>query len=357
MEMKHAHPLRIFWPSLLLTVVLSGVVAYHDGLAGLWLFIILIALELTFSFDNAIVNSKVLRTMSRFWQTIFLTVGIIVAVFVVRFLLPIVIVMAASGLGFGDVVHLALNDPERYGEVLHEASPMINAFGGAFLLMIGLNYFLDRHKETHWIRRIEPFLTRLGRFTGIKIIIMLLVTALLYLTVSDTYQTVVLVSSLAGIILHVTLTSLSSIFSRRAQSKLDSTAQKHYVQTGWAAFASFIYLEFLDASFSFDSVIGAFAITTSVLLIIAGLGVGAIWVRSLTVYLLRSGTLTRYRYLEHGAHWAILALGTMMMLKLYGIEPPEWVTGSLGLVFVLTALVTSILERSYARRRSKNSKA
>ena len=90
--------------------------------------------------------------------------------------------------------------------------------------------------------------------------------------------------------------------------------------------------------------IGAFAITNSVILIIAGLGAGAIWVRSLTVYLLRTGTLAKYRFLEHGAHWAILALGIIMFAKLYHVEPPEWMTGSIGLVFIGTAIVSSILE-------------
>ena len=131
-------------------------------------------------------------------------------------------------------------------------------------------------------------------------------------------------------------------------------------QVGWAAFASFMYREILDASFSFDGVIGAFAITTSVVLIVAGLGVGAFWVRSLTIYLMRTGALAKYRYLEHGAHWAILALGIVMLVKLYHVELPEWATGSLGLIFVATAVITSIIEKrmddTQTNHRSKNKK-
>ena len=115
-------------------------------------------------------------------------------------------------------------------------------------------------------------------------------------------------------------------------------------KTGWAAFASLMYLEVLDASFSFDGVIGAFAITSSVVLIVAGLGAGAIWVRSLTVYLLRTGTLSKYKYLENGAHWAIMALGMMMIAKLFNIELPEWATGGLGLIFISLAITSSVLE-------------
>ena len=335
---KTAHPLRIFWLSILLTLVLGALVGIIEGPLAVWTFTILLVLEVTFSFDNAVVNSKVLKTMSRFWQMIFLTVGIFIAVFVVRFVLPIFIVMiAGGGLGFMEVIDLALNDAKRYGEVLHDAAPMIDAFGGAFLLMIGISYFLDREKEIHWIKGLEPFLSKAGRFENLKVFIMLSVAALLYFTVDAKYQATVLIASILGIALHIGLELFGSLFTTDTKSLA--------TKTGWAAFASFMYLEVLDASFSLDGVIGAFAITSSVLLIIAGLGAGAIWVRSLTIYLLRAGTLAKYRYLEHGAHWAIMALGLMMFIKLYHVEPPEWITGSLGLVFILTAVVSSILEK------------
>lgn len=339
--MKHLlqknHPFRIFWFATLLTIAIGVMVGLIEGLAGLWIFAILLVLELTFSFDNAVVNSKVLATMSEFWQKIFLTVGIFIAVFVVRFILPIVIVMIAAGRGFMEVINLAVNQPEQYGEVLHHAAPMIDAFGGAFLLMIAASYFIDRNKTTHWLKG-ESWLARAGRFENIKVCLMLLLAVALYFTVSKEYQAIVLISSILGILLHIGLELFGSFFNDESKKKIKK-------QTGWAAFASFMYLEVLDASFSFDGVIGAFAITTSIVLIIAGLGVGAIWVRSLTIYLLRAGTLSKYRYLEHGAHWAIMALGIMMFIKLYHVEPPEWFTGGIGLVFIITAVVSSIIEQ------------
>ena len=339
--MKHfhpAHPLRIFAISGILTIALAAFVFGQLGLAGLWIFTILVILEVTFSFDNAVINSKVLARMSLIWQKIFLTVGIFIAVFVVRFLLPIVIVMLASNNGFGEVVNLALNQPEQYGETLHKAAPMIDAFGGAFLIMIGISYFMDRRKDIHWLGSIEKRLASAGRFENLKVLVMLSVAMVLYATVGEEYQTTVLAASILGVLLHMGLELFGSVFEKHQKT---SNAVK---QTGMAAFASFLYLEVLDASFSFDGVIGAFAITNSVILIIAGLGAGAIWVRSLTVYLLRTGTLAKYRFLEHGAHWAILALGIIMFVKLYHVEPPEWMTGSLGLVFIGTAIVSSIIE-------------
>lgn len=318
--------------------------AWYGGLSALWLFAVLAILEVTFSFDNAVLNSRILARMSPLWQKLFLTVGIFIAVFVVRFALPIVIVQFATGLGFMDVVNLALNHPEKYGEELHHAAPVIDAFGGTFLLMIGVSYFLDHDKVIHWLRPIERAMAQAGKIRFIKLIVMTCVAAMLYLTVEPELKHTVLLSSALGIILQFGLHSMSVFFDKSVQ-KGEKKNGKVVHQVGLAAFASFLYLEVLDASFSFDGVIGAFAITTSVVLIVAGLGVGALWVRSLTVYLMRSGTLAKYRYLEHGAHWAILALGLVMLAKLYHLELPEWMTGSLGLVFIVTAVISSILEK------------
>lgn len=334
------HPFRIFAISGTLTLVLGVLMAFYGGLSALWLFAVLAILEVTFSFDNAVINSRILARMSPLWQKLFLTVGIFIAVFVVRFALPILIVQFATGLGFMEVVNLALNQPDKYSEELHHAAPVIDAFGGTFLLMIGVSYFLDHDKVVHWLKPVERAMARAGRIRFIKLIVMAVVATILYLTVESDLKHTVLLSSALGILLQFGLHSMS-VFFDKSMNKGKKVAH----QVGWAAFASFMYLEVLDASFSFDGVIGAFAITSSVVLIVAGLGVGALWVRSLTVYLMRAGTLAKYRYLEHGAHWAILALGIVMLVKLYHIELPEWMTGSLGLVFIVTAIVTSVIEK------------
>lgn len=336
------HPFRIFAISGLITLALAGLVFYLMGLPGLWIFVVLVILEVTFSFDNAVINSKILERMSPLWQQLFLTVGIIFAVFIVRFVLPVIIVMISAGLGFMDVITMALHDSVKYSETLHHAEPMINAFGGTFLMMIGLNYFLDRQKDVHWLGRLEKWLSRFGQYESFKVLIMLAIAMVLYVSVEEKYQTVVLVASIVGTMLHIAL----DLFGKYFEGK-QSAAKK---LVGMAAFASFMYLNVLDASFSLDGVIGAFAITTDVILIMAGLGAGALWVRSLTVYLVRTKALGKYRYLEHGAHWAILALGIIMLTKLYHFEPPEWFTGSIGLLFVLTAIVSSILERTRAKK-------
>lgn len=333
-------PLRIFWLSGLITLALGAWVATHGGLVSLWLFAILVVLEVTLSFDNAIINSRVLVRMSPFWQKLFLTVGIFIAVFVVRFLLPILIVMVTSGQSFMGVADLALNQPEEYGKTLHAAAPTIDAFGGTFLLMIGISYFMNRKKDIHWLSQIEKRLARAGNYENFKTFVMLSVAMLLYFTVDDAHKITVLVASIFGTLLHMGLEIFGSYFEKRQSGATQLV--------GMAALGSFMYLEVLDASFSLDGVIGAFAITNDIVLIIAGLGAGAIWVRSMTVYLMKAGVLGKYKYMEHGAHWAILALGSIMLVKLYQVDPPEWLVGSIGLVFIATAVISSIIEMKRA---------
>lgn len=331
------HPLRIFLFSGILTLAIAAWVFGTKGGLDLWTFCILVLLEVTFSFDNAVINSKILSRMSKFWQNLFLTVGIVFAVFVVRFVLPIVIVMLSSDNSFANVIDMALNRPADYSATLHGAAPIINGFGGTFLLMLGISYFMDRNKDIHWLGKIERWMSKIGRYESFKSFVMLSVALILYATVDPAHREIVLVASIVGTVVHIGLELFGEYFGSR------QLGAKQFV--GMAAFASFIYLNVLDMSFSLDGVIGAFAITNDVILIMAGLGAGALWVRSLTVYLTRTGTLAKYRYLEHGAHWAILALGIVMLVKLYHVEPPEWFVGSIGIIFVATAITSSIIER------------
>lgn len=305
------------------------------GLAALFTVLVLTMLETTFSADNAVVNSKVLVTMSPMWQRLFMTVGIFIAVFVVRFALPIFIVMATAGLGFKEVLDLALNHPKEYEHHLTDSEPVINAFGGTFLLMIALSYFIDYQKKTHWLGFLERYLGKLGKFDNLTVFVMLIAAIIVYFTVDPLHHATVLIASISAMALHIGLELLSAAMGGHEKH----LTVKHKV--GLAAFASFVYLEVLDASFSLDGVIGAFALTNDVIIIMAGLGAGAVWVRAMTIHLVRSNALAKYVFLEHGAHWAIGFLGGVMLLKLYHIELPEWIVGSLGIVFIVAAILWS----------------
>jgi hypothetical protein len=330
---------RIYGFSLIATLIVWALVGVYSGTSAFITVVILTLLEITFSFDNAVINSRVLVKLSKFWQTLFLTFGIILAVFIVRFLVPILIVAMTAGLGFGEVIHLALNEPHKYAEELHSAAHVIDAFGGTFLLLVGASFFIDARKKHHWLTPLEQPLAKAGRLPYFTLLIMAAMTIIIFVGNLHRYasdeRNAILLAGIVAITLHM----LMGFFDKISDSQQKSSVKE---KVGMSAFISFMYLQLLDASFSLDGVIGAFAITSSVVLIAAGLGAGAVWVRSMTIHLVRAGTLTKYKFLEHGAHWAILGLGVIMLVKLYGLEPPEWATGSIGLIFIAFSLASSV---------------
>ena len=325
--------LRNFGISIGLTLAGLGFVLISQGVAAGFVTLILAVIELSFSFDNAVINAKVLSRLSPLWRTLFLSLGILIAIFGVRALLPILIVSVTASLPFGAVADLALHQPHLYAHELELARPAITAFGGAFLLMLALHFFLADRDEK-WLKRIETPLARF-EYWWFPLLITLTVVFGLSVVPFNQHQFVSLTAGLAGVasysVINWGITLLNHVFGK---------GNKSHHQVGWAAFATFIYLEVLDASLSFDGVIGAFAITSNVLLIGVGLGIGAIWVRSLTVYMVRRHTLEQYRFLEHGAHYAIFVLAVTMLLAVI-IEVPDFVTGVLCLGLIGAALVTS----------------
>lgn len=310
---------------------------------------LLAVLEISISFDNAIVNATVLKKMTPRWQQIFVTWGILIAVFGMRLIFPILIVAVASGLGFTEVIDQAINHPELYAENLKEANPVIASFGGTFLLMVCLGYFLDPDKDAHWVGPVERGLGGLGRVDSIVPAIAGATVLLVSQLVDSAQETEVLIAGLAGMVIYLFVSGIAARLEPddddeddEGVERISGSAGKAAVQiAGKAGLASFLYLELLDASFSFDGVIGAFAISKDIFVIAAGLGLGAIYIRTLTVYLVRQGTLAEYRYLENGAHWAI---GALAILLFVGIEhhTPEVVTGLIGAGVIIVALWSSI---------------
>ena len=324
--------LRYFGTSAFLTIAAILAAGFMLGPAAAVTTIVLIAIEVAFSFDNAIINAKILHRLSSLWQQLFLTVGMVFAIFGVRFIFPILIVMVTAGLSWSQVIDEALHDSAAYGAHLAEAHASISAFGGSFLLLLTLYFLLDDGREVLWLKNIERPLQKIGGTLWLPpVIVALLVIILSRLTTHDSAE--VLKAGLAGVIAY---TALHLIIE--GLGKLSPKADKIY--TGWAAFLAFMYLQLLDASFSFDGVLGAFAITDKVLLIALGLGVGAIWVRSLTVFMVRRGTLSAYKYLEHGAHYAILVLALALLGSVF-YEVPDALTGGVGLGVIFASFIAS----------------
>ncbi|MDR1976068.1 MAG: DUF475 domain-containing protein [Campylobacteraceae bacterium] len=335
--------MKDFRLSIIVTIVCLAIAAYWGTQNAMgWWYAVLIALtlgvmEVSLSFDNAVVNASVLKEMDAKWQKIFLTIGILIAVFGMRLIFPIVIVAVATGLGFSEVTAMALENPDEYSRHLTESHAGIAAFGGTFLLLVFYSFIFDEGKDIHWLGKIEEKIAKLGKVDSIGVLAALLVILGLYLwlPVSADEKLTILSAGIGGVILFIAVSSIDSLFeSENEEERSSKVATRNGV-------AGFLYLEVLDASFSFDGVIGAFAITRDVVIIMLGLGIGAMFVRSLTVFLVKKGTLDEYVYLEHGAHYAIGALAVIMLAGIV-IHIPEIITGLIGVTFIALALISSI---------------
>lgn len=302
------------------------------GWAGVFTAVILIVLETSLSFDNAVVNAGILKKMDPIWQQRFLTWGMVIAVFGMRVLFPLAIVAIVASLSMWDVAHMALNDADTYAKYLESSHVQVAAFGGMFLLMVFLGFILDDERDVHWLGNLEVWLGRMGKLESLEIVfaLVILLTSVHYLPEAE--QSSALVAGIAGLITFVFLASINQYM----EMNMDMTGT-----AGRAGLASFLYLEVLDASFSFDGVIGAFAITKDVVIIMLGLGVGALFVRSITIYLVKHETLSAYRYLDHGAHYAVGALATIMMISMH-VHVPELITGLIGILFISAGVWSSI---------------
>jgi uncharacterized protein len=305
--------------------------------AAVWLCLVLGVLEVSLSFDNAVVNASVLKDMDEFWQKMFLTVGILIAVFGMRLVFPIVIVAVATDSGVGPVIDMALTRPNEYSQVLEDNYPAIAAFGGIFLVLVFLNFLFDPERELHWLGPVERRLAAAGKVNNLAVVVALIGLFSTQWFLPEALHLSVLSAGLSGVILYILVDSLDSIFEPEENEHGTGPAKR-------AGIAAFMYLEVLDASFSFDGVIGAFAITRDVVIIMLGLAIGAMFVRSMTVYLVHRGTLDQYVYLEHGAHYAIGVLGVIMFVGIVE-HVPEVLTGLIGVAFIVASLYSSIRHR------------
>ncbi|MEW1674975.1 DUF475 domain-containing protein [Streptomyces noursei] len=362
--------LKTFGWSFAITVLGLGLAGVLWGWQGLAIVGILSILEISLSFDNAVINAGILRKMNAFWQKIFLTVGILVAVFGMRLVFPVVIVAITAKMGPIEAVQLAVNNKAHYEELVTSAHPAIAAFGGIFLLMIFLDFIFE-DRDYKWLSWIEKPLARIGKLDTLSIIVALVVLLVSAMTVAPhaahgggDKTTTVLLSGIAGLITYLVVGGISGYFEGRLEDEdeeAEDGAEPAAVEkkgggtgaavglAGKAAFFMFLYLEVIDASFSFDGVIGAFAITNDIFEMALGLGIGAMYIRSLTVFLVRKGTLDDYVYLEHGAHYAIGALGVILLVTIR-YEINEVVTGLVGIVLIGLSFGSSVLRN---RREGK----
>ncbi|MDJ0312131.1 DUF475 domain-containing protein [Arthrobacter sp. H35-D1] len=349
--------LKTFGWSFGISAVALVVAYFYGGIQALILCAILGVLEVSLSFDNAVVNARILEKMNAFWQKIFLTVGILIAVVGMRVAFPLLIVGVTADLNPVEAVQLALEKgdigtPGSYAYLLHDAHPQIAAFGGVFLLMLFLDFMFEE-RELHWLSFLEKPLAFIGRLHGASMAISLLILLAAAAMVRPGKEIDVLIAGILGMITYMLVNGLGEMFNVDDDEDEHESAEAAKIAkknnkgvgkaVGKAAFMLFIYLEVIDASFSFDGVIGAFAITSDPIIIALGLGlIGALFVRSLTVFLVREGTLDDYEYLDHGAHWAIGALAVILLLTI-SLEVNEVITGLIGVFFIGAAFLSSIV--------------
>ncbi|WP_205689506.1 DUF475 domain-containing protein [Aurantiacibacter odishensis] len=306
------------WYGISSTGTVSGV------LEIMWIIFILSILEISLSFDNAVVNASILKEMDEKWQQRFLVWGIAIAVFGTRIVFPLAIVAIAAGIGPMQAIDLSLNDPERYEEIVSGAHIGIAGFGGAFLAMVGLKFFFDADKEVHWIGVVERNLSKVAVLPAIEIGALLLVLWVISLQLPDAEALTFLTAGVLGLVTYIAVDALGEYLNMREETRKNASGE--VMRSG---LGGFLYLEVLDASFSFDGVIGAFALSNNMIIIALGLSIGAMFVRSMTIHLVRKGTLSEYRFLEHGAFWAIIVLGAIMLTSAV-LHIPETITGLIG---------------------------
>jgi len=319
------------------------------GTQGLVVVALLGVLEIAVSFDNAIVNATVLARMNRYWQRMFMTIGVVIAAIGMRLVLPLIIVAIGAHLSPWRAVQLAYDNPERYHTLLLTAQPGIAAFGGIFLLMIAIAFF-RQEREVHWWPAVERRLPALLGRHGVPVLIALLFTAVAGITVPAGDRERVVIGSIIGLACYLGVQLLSTQVADRADA--DGASRPRATVQGRGAFLLFVYLELLDATFSMDSVMGAFSVTVDIALITLGLAIGAAYIRSLTVYVVRKGTLEEYRYLEHGAYYSIALLAVLMLWEVWR-DVPDWITACTGAVVITSAWLTSI----WAAKRQQRSDA
>ena len=293
---------------------------------------VLAVLEISLSFDNAIVNANKLKDMTPEWQHRFLTWGIVIAVFGMRIVFPLLVVVIAARIGPIEAILLAAREPAEYARIMDGAHLSISAFGGTFLMMVALNYFMDQEKDVDWLRIVERRLRDWASIKGLEVALVLLVALGFTVSLPEDKGAEFLFASVCGLVTFLAVELVGHVLDSQEE------ATKTAAQGGLGAF---LYLEVLDASFSFDGVIGAFALTQNLFLIAIGLGIGAMYVRSMTLMLVERKTLAQFRYLEHGAFYSVLVLSMIMFIQSL-VHIPEVITGLLGACLIGLSLVASI---------------
>jgi hypothetical protein len=266
--------------------------------------------EIINSIDNAIINAEVLSTMQPRMQKWFLFWGLFIAVFLTRGVLPWAIILATNpSLGpIGALTATFSNDPKVH-QAIEESAPMLLMGGGTFLIFLFFHWLFIEQKNYGLVT--ERFFHKQGVwfYAVVSIILALIVWFSIHINPLVAFGAVI--GSTAFFIIHG--------FRQNAEEQ-----EKNLLDKKRSDISKILYLEVIDSTFSIDGVLGAFAFTLSVPLILLGNGLGAIILRQLTVGNIE--LIKKYRYLKNGAMYSILALGLIMILDGFGYHIPSWLS-------------------------------
>ena len=325
--------MKYFYSSFVMTALGLLIAFFIGGVQSLLVCLLLGLLELSLSIDNAVVNAKVLDSIDEKWCWRFFYFGLPIAVFGLRFFFPLALVALATSHGIGDTLHLALYDRDLYHSALEAHEEKIYAFGSGFLLVVFLGFIFDKERDLSWIHVIEDSLV-IARLKRLPIWLASIVVVAIFVIVSLGVTMLFGDFRWAMVIWYFIVAALLCVAIKLLDSKLGTEGVRN-------GLFGFVYLELIDASFSFDGVLGAFALSNDIVLIMIGLGLGAVFVRSITLYLVAGRTLQKLAYLEHGAHYAIFVLAILLFLRVL-VEVNEVVTGLLGMCFIAASVVCSL---------------
>ncbi len=351
MEQKSA--ISYFY-SVFVAVILGSIAVYlYAGWLGVYQANILSVLELSLSFDNAVINALILVNMTIFWRKMFITWGMLIAVFGMRLLFPILIVYTTTDLGFIEAFTLSINNPSAYETIIQNSHHILMSFGGTFLLMVFLTFLFDEEREVHWIAFIEKRAAKWASLGEIKIAsVMIIMSIIGYFAPSEVLagervltidKSEIILGMVYGVTLFVIIELIRGMLEGKdeAENEIEGVKKEAQANAVKGGFASFLYLELIDASFSFDGVLGAFAVTQNIIIMMIGLGVGAFAVRSLTLLLVDRQTVQEYKYLEHGAMWSIGMLAVSMIIQIF-VHLPSVVITTIAILPITVAFINSV---------------
>lgn len=337
-----SNTLQLFGIPSAIAFIVFGYLYYRTGS---WLYVWqafnLSLIEVSMSFDNAVVNEQKLRQMTPVWQQLFFWLGIPIAVVGMRFIIPLEIVSRIEGISLHDAYSLAVNAPEKFSASLKTAHAAIAGFGGAFLMLTALEFFTSDEKEHSWL----PGESLLGKISVVRGLEFVAVFVAIFFAYAATHSIALVLAALGGCVVFVVMGAI-----KNGMEHVDSwLGQSTYaaVRVLQGGLGGFLYLEVLDASFSLDGVVAAFAISKDIWVVAAGLGVGATFVRELTLWMVKTGASAKLKYLPNGAFWSILALSVSMFVSV-SHELPDWFVAAMSVGFIGAAVASSLTKTKQA---------